>query len=88
MGLTLLFIAHDLGLVRRLCERVVVMRRGEIVEDGPAAQIFTRPRHPYTAALIAASPSLDPDRGVRAVGRPPDGLPQDDDDHTGEERYA
>jgi peptide/nickel transport system ATP-binding protein len=87
MGLTLLFIAHDLGLVRSLCERVVVMRRGEIVEDGPAAQIFIRPRHPYTAALIAASPSLAPDRGLRAVRRPPNGLPHDDD-QTGEERYA
>ena len=82
MGLTLLFIAHDLGLVRRLCERVVVMRCGEIVEDGPTAEIFTRPQHPYTAALIAASPSLDPDRPLRAPGS------SQHEHHSGEERYA
>ena len=82
MGLTLLFIAHDLGIVRRLCDRVVVMRRGEIVEEGRSAELFARPRHPYTAALVAASPGLDPDRPLRA----PDVLPGDDQPN--EERYA
>jgi peptide/nickel transport system ATP-binding protein len=82
MGLTLLFIAHDLGVVRRLCDRVVVMRRGEIVEEGRSAELFARPRHPYTAALVAASPGLDADRPLRA----PDFLPSDDQPN--EERYA
>jgi peptide/nickel transport system ATP-binding protein len=61
MQLTLLFIAHDLAIVRNLCERVVVMYRGEIVEEGLSADVFARPQHPYTAALIAAIPDIDPD---------------------------
>ncbi len=62
MGLTLLFIAHDLAIVRNLCERVVVMYRGEIVEEGRSADVFARPQHAYTAALIAAIPDIDPDK--------------------------
>ena len=61
-GLTLVFIAHDLAIVRNLCARVVVMHHGEIVEDGPSARIFARPERPYTAALIAAIPDINPDR--------------------------
>jgi peptide/nickel transport system ATP-binding protein len=63
-GLTLVFIAHDLAIVRNLCERVVVMHRGEIVEEGPSARVFARPERPYTAALIAAIPDIDPDRPI------------------------
>ncbi|RWB31435.1 MULTISPECIES: ABC transporter ATP-binding protein [unclassified Mesorhizobium] len=66
MSLTLLFIAHDLALVRNLCERVVVMYRGEIVEEGPCAAVFAQPRHAYTAALIRAIPDIDPDKPLRA----------------------
>ena len=62
MNLTLMFIAHDLAIVRNLCERVVVMYRGEIVEEGLSEEVFSRPKHPYTAALIAAIPDIDPDR--------------------------
>jgi peptide/nickel transport system ATP-binding protein len=62
MSLTLIFIAHDLAIVRNLCERTVVMYRGEIVEEGRSQEIFSRPKHPYTAALIAAIPDIDPDR--------------------------
>jgi peptide/nickel transport system ATP-binding protein len=63
-GLTLIFIAHDLAIVRNLCERVVVMQHGEIVEDGPSARIFDHPERDYTAALIAAIPDINPDRPI------------------------
>ncbi|KPH06690.1 ABC transporter ATP-binding protein (plasmid) [Rhizobium acidisoli] len=62
MNLTLIFIAHDLAIVRNLCERVVVMYRGEIVEQGRSEEVFARPRHAYTASLIAAIPDIDPDK--------------------------
>jgi microcin C transport system ATP-binding protein len=53
-GLSLLFITHDLGIVRRIADRVCVMQGGEIVEQGPAAGIFADPQHPYTQKLLAA----------------------------------
>lgn len=61
LGLTYLFIAHDLRLVRHICSRVAVMYRGRIVELGPAEALFERPQHPYTRALLSAIPSLEPD---------------------------
>ncbi|MFS8114209.1 ABC transporter ATP-binding protein [Rhizobium jaguaris] len=66
MNLTLLFIAHDLAIVRNLCDRTVVMYRGEIVEEGPSEEVFTRPRHAYTASLIAAIPDIDPNKQLFA----------------------
>ncbi len=68
-GLTLIFIAHDLAIVRNLCERVIVMHHGEVVEDGPSARVFHRPERPYTAALIAAIPDINPDRPLNG-GQP------------------
>ncbi len=62
MNLTLLFIAHDLAIVRNLCDRVVVMHRGHIVEQGGSAQVFEHPADPYTQALIRAIPDIDPDK--------------------------
>ncbi|MEM8742365.1 MAG: ABC transporter ATP-binding protein [Pseudomonadota bacterium] len=59
MGLSYLFISHDLTVVAEIADRVAVMRRGRIVETAPAAQLFANPRHPYTKALIAASPEPD-----------------------------
>ncbi|MDU0343479.1 ABC transporter ATP-binding protein [Bosea rubneri] len=58
LGLTLLFISHDLSVVRHLCERVAVMYRGSIVEEGPAAEVYDRPQHDYTKRLLAAVPVL------------------------------
>jgi peptide/nickel transport system ATP-binding protein len=60
--LTYLFITHDLGTVRYFATRVAVMYLGRIVETGPTERIFTEPRHPYTKALLASIPSLDPAR--------------------------
>jgi ABC-type oligopeptide transport system ATPase subunit len=60
LGLTYLLIAHDLRLVRHVCTRVAVMYRGRLVELAPTAALFAAPRHPYTRALLSATPSLDP----------------------------
>ncbi len=62
MGLTAVYISHDLALVRYLCERTVVMYLGTVVEDGPTVEIVRNPRHPYTRALVAAVPVPDADQ--------------------------
>jgi ABC-type oligopeptide transport system ATPase subunit len=66
LGLSYVFISHDLSIVRHLSERIAVMQRGQIVECGPAEQIYHRPAHPYSQALLAALPRPAP----RSVGRP------------------
>ena len=74
MGLTIMFISHDLSVVRHLCDRLAVMYLGKIVEQGPADAVFANPRHPYTQALISAIPVPEPDAKSSRIflqGEPP-----------------
>ncbi|WP_405977426.1 ABC transporter ATP-binding protein [Streptomyces sp. NBC_00158] len=73
-GTGLLFVTHDLDLAAAISDRVYVMYAGRIAETGPAEELFARPRHPYTAALLASTPRMDGPRGRLAAidGRPPD----------------
>jgi peptide/nickel transport system ATP-binding protein len=84
LGIAYLFITHDLGVVRYLADRVAVMYLGRIVESGSTERIFADPQHPYTRALLAAAPSVDPDRrggappvlgDVPSPSDPPPGCP-------------
>jgi peptide/nickel transport system ATP-binding protein len=82
LGLAIVFISHDIQTVRYLSDRVAVMYLGRVVETGPAVDVDTAPRHPYTAALLSAAPSLlDPRERIVLEGRvpsaenPPSGCP-------------
>jgi peptide/nickel transport system ATP-binding protein len=76
LGLTYLFIAHDLAVVRHVCDRIVVLYLGKVMEVARASDLFSRPLHPYTRSLVAAAPVPDPrvertHRHVRLRGEPP-----------------
>ncbi|HEX7881014.1 MAG TPA: oligopeptide/dipeptide ABC transporter ATP-binding protein [Candidatus Eisenbacteria bacterium] len=77
LGLTTLFISHDLAAIRHVSDRVAVLYLGKLVELGPAAAIEEQPCHPYTVALLSAAPSINPTRARRAIllpGDPPSPL--------------
>ena len=63
-GVSMLFISHNLNVVRKLCRRVAVMQRGVLVEEGDTDQVFFHPRHPYTQRLIAAIPTRNRKEGT------------------------
>jgi microcin C transport system ATP-binding protein len=67
LGMAILFITHDLGIVRRIADRVCVMTKGKIVEHGPVEEVFTRPQHAYTRQLLAAEPKGDPPKSDRSA---------------------
>jgi peptide/nickel transport system ATP-binding protein len=69
-GFSIILISHDLSVVRHVCERVMVMHQGDVVETGPTTEVFGNPSHPYTRALLAAVPPDDPQAGWISSGEP------------------
>lgn len=67
MGLTMMFVSHDLSVIRHVCDRVIVMFRGRIMEQGPVADVFERPRHAYTKVLLSAIPLPDPAKRMQPL---------------------
>src|SRR5687767_7182975 len=72
-GLSIIFITHDFGIVAKMCDRVMVMYAGRVVESGPVRDIFNHPSHPYTHALLQSVPNMDerPERLYAIEGQPP-----------------
>ena len=77
LGLALLFITHDLGVVAQVADRLAVMYAGRIVEEGPALEVLRHPRHPYTEGLLKAAPRLERGKLIPILGTVPplDALP-------------
>jgi oligopeptide/dipeptide ABC transporter ATP-binding protein len=73
LGITIVFIAHDLSVVRHMCDRVAVMYLGKVVEFADNEALYTKPRHPYTGALLSAVPVPDPDLAAARKRQVPGG---------------
>ena len=72
VGAAMIFVSHDLAVVRQVCEQVAVMYAGRVVETGPVAPVFSGPRHGYTASLLRSLPDVDSPGRPRAIsGEPP-----------------
>jgi peptide/nickel transport system ATP-binding protein len=71
-GVTILYISHDLSLLRYICDRIGIMYQGELMEVGPASDVLQQPRHPYTQSLLSAVPRIDPLEDRDRVRIPPD----------------
>jgi peptide/nickel transport system ATP-binding protein len=71
-SVTILYISHDLSLLRYICDRIGIMYRGELMEIGDAETVLRRPKHPYTQSLLAAVPRVDPTVDRQRVRIPPD----------------
>ncbi len=77
LGLTALYISHDLSLLKHICDRIGIMYLGQLVEVGPANEIIENPQHPYTQALVSSVPRVDPDatrERIELVGEVPDAI--------------
>src|SRR5690606_24796257 len=73
LGLSILFITHNMGVVAEICDRMAVMYSGHVAEEGPTAELFANPRRPYTRGLLASMPRIDGDDRLAWVpGGPPD----------------
>lgn len=66
-GLSIMFVSHDLSVIRHICDRVLVMYRGRIMEMGNVEDVFNNPQHPYTKVLLSAIPEPDPDRKMKPL---------------------
>jgi oligopeptide/dipeptide ABC transporter ATP-binding protein len=74
LGLSLVFVSHDLAVIAQTCQRIAVMYAGQVVETGPVAEVFREPRHPYTLSLLRSVPDFDDVRDTLSAipGTPPD----------------
>lgn len=61
LGLSIMYVSHDLSLLKHTCDRIVIMYLGRVVEEGPAHEVINNPKHPYTKALVSSTPIIDPD---------------------------
>lgn len=67
LDLSILYVSHDLSLLKHTCDRLVIMYLGRVVEEGPATEVINNPKHPYTKALVSSTPVIDPDTDRKAI---------------------